>query len=74
MAHYVSPAVDLTVEALTDREGKQANTSFVQEEILRNKSFPPNDGEQYYELPPAVSPHTRATEEVVQRPLYCKSA
>jgi hypothetical protein len=35
-----------TVEALTDREGKQANPSFEKEEMLRCESFPPNDGDQ----------------------------
>jgi hypothetical protein len=39
------------VEALTDREGRQANTATEKEEMLRHESFPPNDNDQYYELP-----------------------
>jgi hypothetical protein len=39
----------MTVEALTDREGKQANRSLEQEEMMGRKSFPPNDDDQYYE-------------------------
>jgi hypothetical protein len=63
----------MTVEALTDREGKQANTSLEKEEMLRHESFPPNDGDQYYELPPAGSAHTRVTEQSVERALYSQS-
>jgi len=55
----------MTVEALTDRDGKQANTSLEKEEMLRRKSFPPNDGDQYYELPPAGSAQTHVTEQAV---------
>jgi len=40
----------MTVEALTDRDGMQANTSLEKEEMLRRKSFPPNDGDQYYDV------------------------
>ena len=40
------------MEDLTDSEGKQANPSLVKEEMLRRESFPPNDDDQYYELPP----------------------
>ena len=63
----------MTVEALTDREGKQANTSLEKEEMLRHKSFPPNDGDQFSELPPAGSAHTCVTEQAVERALYCQS-
>ena len=63
----------MTVEALTDREGKQANTSLEKGEMLRHESFPPNDGDQYYELPPAGSAHTRVTEQAVERALYSQS-
>jgi hypothetical protein len=61
------------VEALTDREGKQANTSLEKEEMLRRESFPPNDDDQYYELPPAGSAHTRITEQVVEQALRSQS-
>jgi len=43
----------MTMEALTDREGKHADTSLEKEEMLRHMSFPPIDRDQYYELPPA---------------------
>jgi len=45
-APYANPQAGTTVEALTDRDGKQANTSLEKEEMLRHKSFPPNDGDQ----------------------------
>jgi len=41
------------VEALTDRQGKQANTIAEEEEILTGDSFPLNDRDQYNELSPA---------------------
>jgi len=63
----------MTVEALTDRDGKQGNTSLEKEEMLRHESFPPNDGDQYYELPPAECAHTRVTEQAVKRALFCQS-
>jgi hypothetical protein len=62
----------MTVEALTDRDGKQANTSLKKEEMVRHESFPPNDGDLYYELPPVGSSHTHVTEQAVERP-YCHS-
>jgi hypothetical protein len=43
------------------------------EEMLRHESFPPNDGDQYYELPRAGSAHTRVTEQAVERALYSQS-
>ena len=61
------------MEALTDRDGKQANTSLEKEEMLRHESFPPNDGDQYYELPQAVSAHTPVTEQAVERALLSQS-
>jgi hypothetical protein len=63
----------MTVEALTDREGKQANTSLEKEEMLRCESFPPNDDDQYYEQPPAVSAYTRVREQTVKRALFAQS-
>jgi len=41
--------------------------------MLRHESFPPNDGDQYYELSPARSAHTSVTEQVVDRALYSQS-
>jgi len=69
-ARYKNPLAGMTVDSLTDREGKQANTSLEKEEMLRHKSFPPNDGDQYYKLPPAESTHTRLTEQAVVWALY----
>jgi hypothetical protein len=63
----------MTVEALTDREGTQANTATEKEEMLRRESFPPNDNDQYYALPPAASAHTRVTEQAVERALHPQS-
>jgi len=63
----------MTVEALTDRDGKQANTSLQKEEMLRHESFSLNDGDQYYELPPVGSAHTHVTEQAVERALFSQS-
>jgi hypothetical protein len=41
--------------------------------MLRRESFPPNDNDQYYELPPAGSAHTRVTEQAVERALHSQS-
>ena len=73
LARYANPRAGMTVEALTDREGKQANTSQEKEEMLRRESFPPNDDDQYYEPLPAGSAHTRVTERAVGRALLSQS-
>jgi hypothetical protein len=72
-AQYANPWVGMTVEALTDREAKQANTSQEKEEMLRRESFPPNDDDQYYKLPPAGSAHTCVTEQAVEQALFSQS-
>jgi len=72
-ARYVNPRAGTTMEAFSDRYGKQANTSVGNEEMLRHESFPPNDGDQYYELPSAGSAHTRVTEQAVERALSSQS-
>jgi DNA-binding HxlR family transcriptional regulator len=69
-ARYANHRAGATVEALTDREGKQANTILEKEEMLKRESYPLNDDDQYYELPPAGSAHTRVTEQAVERALY----
>jgi len=43
-SHCANLLAGVTVEALTDREGRQANTSLEKEEMLRDEYFPPNDG------------------------------
>jgi len=65
-ARYSNARVGKTVEASTDREGKQANTSLEKEEMLRREGFPPNDDDQYYELPPVGRAHMRVTEQTVK--------
>jgi len=67
---YANPRAGMTVEALTDREGKEANTSQEKEGMLRRESFPPNDDDQYYELPHAGSVHKCVTEQTVERALF----
>ena len=54
------------MEALTDREGKQANTIAGEEEMIRGESFPPNNGDQYYDLPPVGHSHKLITEQSVE--------
>jgi len=63
----------MTVEAITDRECKQANTSLEKEELLRHESFPLNDGDQYYKLPPAGNAQTHVTEQAVERARFSDS-
>ena len=72
-ARYADPHACMTVEAPTDKESKQANTAREKEEMLRRKSFPPNDDYQYYESPPGGSAHMRVTESPVERALHSQS-
>jgi hypothetical protein len=44
-AKFANPRAGASVEALTDREGKQANTIAEKEKILRGEFFPMNDGD-----------------------------
>jgi len=68
-ARYANPRAGTTVEALTERERKQANTSLEKEEMLRRESFPPNDDDRYNELPPAGIAPMRITEQAVEQAL-----
>jgi len=52
-AKFANPRAGATVDALTNRWGKQANTMAKKEKMLRAEFFPGNDGDQYSELPPA---------------------
>jgi hypothetical protein len=61
------------VEAITDKQDKRGNTSLEKEEMISRKCFPPNHDEQYYELPPAGSIHTRLTTQAVERALFSQS-
>jgi len=72
-ARFANPRVGMTVETLTDRERKQANTSLERKEMLRHESVPPTNGDQYYELPPAGIAHTRVTIQAVARAVYSQS-
>jgi len=72
-APYANPRVGTTVEAVTDREGKKANTSLEKEDMLRRESFPPNDDDQYYELSPTGSAQTRITAQAVEGALFSQS-
>jgi hypothetical protein len=72
-AKYVNPWAGATVEALMDREGKQANTAIEKKEMLRLECFALNDDDQYYELQPAGSAHKKGTEKVVERALYSQT-
>jgi hypothetical protein len=72
-ARYANPWVSMTVEALTDSEGKQANTATEKEEMWRCECFPPHENHYNYELPPARSAHTHVTEQAVKRALHTQS-
>ena len=72
-AKHVDPPVGAMVEGITDREGKQVNTAIDKQEMLTLESFPLNDDDQYYELLPACSAHTKVAEKAVQRALHSQS-
>jgi len=73
VAKFTNPWVGATMEVLTDREGKQANTIAEKEEMLSGESFPLNDGDQYYEQHPAGQAHERITDQSVERALFSQS-
>jgi hypothetical protein len=72
-ANFGNPRAGDTVEVLTDREGKQANTMAEKEKMLPGESFPMNYDDQYCELPPAGEAHERITEQLVERALFLQS-
>jgi len=65
---YVDPRAGSKVEALMNREGKQANTAIEKDEILRLLSITLNDNDQYCELLPAGSAHMEFTEKLLSGP------
>jgi hypothetical protein len=46
-ARSANPRAGTTVEALTNREGTQANLSLEKDEMLKRESFPANDDDEY---------------------------
>jgi len=72
-ARYANARPGMTVEGLTDRQGKQANADTEKDEMLRRESFPPKDNDQYNELPPAGSAHTPVSGQAVERALHSES-
>jgi hypothetical protein len=44
---FSMPPARATIQALTDRNGRQGNTITENEEMLRHESFPPNEHKQY---------------------------
>jgi hypothetical protein len=70
---FNNPPAGATVEALIDREGKQANTIAEKEEMLKGESFTLNDGDRYYELHPAGQAQERITWQSVKRALFFQS-
>jgi len=65
-ACYTNPPACMTVVALTDREGKQVNTSLGKGEMRRRESIHPNVNDLYYEIPAAGSAHTCVTMQAVE--------
>ena len=61
------------MEALTEREWNQANTITEKEEMLRQESIPPNEHDQFFELPPAVQAHQSVTEQAVEQAAFAQS-
>jgi len=69
-AKFRNPWAGASREAMTDRDGKQANTITEKEEILRRESFRPNEYDQYFELPPAGQANQCRTEQAVELALF----
>ena len=63
---YANRRAGTTVEPLTGREGKLANTSWEKEEMLWHEWFPPYANDQYYQPPHAGSGHIPVTEHSVE--------
>jgi len=63
----------MQVEALTDRDGQQANTITKMDEMLQRESFPPNDYDQFFELSLAGQEHQSITEHVIERAPFSQS-
>jgi len=72
-AKFADPQAGATVEALTDRDGTQANTITEQEEMLRRVSFPPDLHKQYFGLPRVGHVHQSVTEPAVKQVLFTLS-
>jgi len=56
----------MTVEALMDKEGMQAYTAAEKVELLRPKSYPMNDDDEYGEPLPVRSAHPPVTEHALE--------
>jgi hypothetical protein len=65
-ARYANHRPGTTMEAITDRGGMEPNRLLEKQEMVSHEFVPPNDDDQYYELPPAVSSPMRITEQAVE--------
>jgi hypothetical protein len=72
-AKFSNTRAGTTMEALTDGDGKQPNTIAKKEEMLRRESFPPNEYDQYFKLPPAGQAHQSVAEQAVEIALFLLS-
>ena len=72
-AKFPRPWAGMTVEALTDRDRKQANMIAKKEEMLSRDSIPLNMYDQTFELPPQGQAHQSVTEHAVERALFGQS-
>jgi hypothetical protein len=72
-AKLSNPSAGATLEALTDREGKEANTIAEKKEMFQAESFPVNDGDLYYTRPPAGHAYKRINELSVECALFSLS-
>jgi hypothetical protein len=70
---FANPEAGMTMETLTDRDGKQANTIAQKEEVLRQELFPPNKYDLYFELPQGGQAHQSITEQTVERAPFSQS-
>jgi len=61
------------VEALTDSDGKQANTITEKEDMLKPESLPQDEDNKYFKLPPAGQAQQSVTEQAVLRAPFVMS-
>lgn len=64
---FANPQAEGTVEALSNRDGKQAHTMAEIEIMLSRQSFPLNKGVQYYKPPPPVQANRQIIEQSVKQ-------
>jgi len=69
---YAIPWEGATMQAQTARDGKQADTFTGKEQMLRQRSSPPNEHKQYFDRPPGVHMHQFISEQTLKQALIAR--